>query len=103
MITLGHEQVLTVEETADYLRVSDTTVYRLIKLGRLPGRKVGGQWRILRSALEDYLNTTEVTEYENAGSQEPAERLPHSVDETFSSENKEDANSGFDGQPNGTL
>ena len=46
---------LSVEETARWLGVTPRTVYRLVKCGRLPGFKVGGQWRFSRSILEAWV------------------------------------------------
>jgi excisionase family DNA binding protein len=40
-----HNQILTVRELSDYLRVHPTTVYRLLKGGKLPAFKVGSDWR----------------------------------------------------------
>ena len=49
------EDLLTIEETALYLRVSESTVRRMVKDGRIPARQIGRQWRIPRAALEEYL------------------------------------------------
>jgi excisionase family DNA binding protein len=38
-------QILTVREMADYLRVHQATVYRLLKCRELPAFKVGNDWR----------------------------------------------------------
>ena len=38
-------KVLTVTELCTYLKVDRSTVYRLIKAGKLPAFKVGGDWR----------------------------------------------------------
>jgi excisionase family DNA binding protein len=38
--------LMTVRETAAFLRVDAQTVRRMIKRGDLPGVRVGGQWRI---------------------------------------------------------
>ena len=48
-------EVLTIEEAAEFLRLSKDTVYSLAAGGLIPARKVGASWRILRSALEDWL------------------------------------------------
>lgn len=48
-------QVLTVPEAARYLRLSVSTVYRLLHRGVLPGIKVGNSWRIPADALSEYL------------------------------------------------
>jgi excisionase family DNA binding protein len=37
--------VLTVKELASYLKIHESTVYRLIKTGQLPAFKVGRDWR----------------------------------------------------------
>ena len=47
--------LLTCEEAAQYLRLHCRTVYRLLQEGRLPGVRVGRQWRILRADLDAYL------------------------------------------------
>ena len=33
---------LSVEQRAEYLHISERTIYRLLRRGELPGRKVGG-------------------------------------------------------------
>jgi len=38
-------RVLTVREIAEYLRVHQTTVYRLLKTNQLPGFRIGSDWR----------------------------------------------------------
>jgi excisionase family DNA binding protein len=38
-------KILTVRELSEYLRVHSTTVYRLLKHGKLPAFKVGSDWR----------------------------------------------------------
>ena len=51
----ARKQVLTTEETARYLRLHVKSVYRLLRKGMIPGRKVGGRWRFHRAALEGWL------------------------------------------------
>lgn len=51
----NHTSVMTVADVAAFLRLSESTVYRLAQEGKLPGRKIGGTWRFLRSALEQWL------------------------------------------------
>jgi excisionase family DNA binding protein len=48
-------EVLTPEQVAEFLSVSVSTVYRELRAGRLPGIKVGQQWRTARSVLLDRL------------------------------------------------
>ena len=47
--------LLTVAEVADVLRVSNMTVYRLIKAGDLPALRVGKNYRIRESDLATFL------------------------------------------------
>jgi excisionase family DNA binding protein len=49
------DPVMTVPEVSAYLKIAESTVYRLVKERRLPGRKVGGAWRFSRPELERWL------------------------------------------------
>ena len=51
------EEVMTAEEIAEYLRIHPYTVRRLARAGKLPGFKVGGQWRFNRNQIGDLANT----------------------------------------------
>ena len=52
----GHmDEILTANEAADYLKINVRTIYRLIREGRIPGRKVGGSWRFRKDILDDWL------------------------------------------------
>lgn len=59
--------LLTVAEVADVLRVSNMTVYRLIKAGELPALRVGKNYRIRQGDLETYLATGSVRADESNG------------------------------------
>lgn len=50
-----NDSVMTVKEVADYLRVNQRTVYRLAVERRLPGFKVGTNWRFKRSDIEGWI------------------------------------------------
>jgi excisionase family DNA binding protein len=47
------EELLTIDETAEYLRVSRSTVRRMIDDGRLEAVTIGRQWRIRKETLEE--------------------------------------------------
>jgi excisionase family DNA binding protein len=49
------EKLLTLEEVADYLRLSKDTVYRLANTGKLPASKVGHQWRFRKEDVDQWL------------------------------------------------
>src|SRR5262249_38763862 len=47
--------LLTVKETAKYLRIPLNTVYYLVQRGQLPAIRIGGRWRIKKSALDKHI------------------------------------------------
>ncbi|MFQ5855189.1 MAG: helix-turn-helix domain-containing protein [Anaerolineae bacterium] len=46
------DEILTVEEAADYLKVSKTTIRRWCIREQLPAFKIGREWRIYKKELE---------------------------------------------------
>ncbi len=48
-------QVMTSVEAAEYLKMHVKTVCRLAKEGKIPAKKVGSEWRFLRSVLDNWL------------------------------------------------
>jgi excisionase family DNA binding protein len=55
MLEWNGDAVMTLEEAASFLKVSETTVYQLVRSGELKARKVGREWRILKSQLVEFL------------------------------------------------
>ena len=51
------DEVLTLSEMANYLKVSDKTILRMAQSGEIPSAKVSGQWRFLRDLVNDWLQT----------------------------------------------
>ncbi len=49
--TLEPDDVLDVEGASQYLHIKRRTLYELAARGAVPGAKIGGQWRFLRSQL----------------------------------------------------
>ena len=52
---MTQKDILNVEEAATFLGVSPWTIREQARLRRLPGRKVGKEWRFSRQALLDWL------------------------------------------------
>jgi excisionase family DNA binding protein len=50
-----HEEVLTLAEAAMHLRVQEKELADLADRNGVPARKVGGEWRFLKKALDDWL------------------------------------------------
>lgn len=49
--------VLTPEQVAEILQISTRTVYTLLRTAKLPGRKIGGNWRVLEAELEVWMRS----------------------------------------------
>jgi excisionase family DNA binding protein len=49
----SNKPFLHVDEVGDLLGLSERTVWRLLKAGKLPGTKLGGTWLISRRQLEE--------------------------------------------------
>lgn len=50
-------EFLSVRQVAAYLQVSDKTVHRMVKAGRLPAGRVGGQWRFRRDEIDRWFQS----------------------------------------------
>jgi excisionase family DNA binding protein len=48
-------EVLNADQAADFLGLNPYTVREKARAGEIPGRKVGKEWRFLRSALLEWL------------------------------------------------
>jgi excisionase family DNA binding protein len=49
------DAVMTVEEASAYLKLPRSTIYKLLKERKLPGRKIGRTWRFHRKGLDQWL------------------------------------------------
>jgi PTS system nitrogen regulatory IIA component len=50
------DDILTLEEVAKYLRVSERTVYDWAQKGEIPAGKIGTVWRFKKSDIEKWVN-----------------------------------------------
>lgn len=48
-------EIMTVREVADYLKINDKTAYKLVAEGKIPGFKVGGAWRFKKSEIDAWI------------------------------------------------
>lgn len=44
-------EILTIREVAEYLKLAEKTVYRIVAEGKIPGFKVGGAWRFRKDEI----------------------------------------------------
>jgi len=49
------KEIMTVNEVAEYLKISTVTTYRLIQEGKISAFKVGRSWRVKRTDLNEFI------------------------------------------------
>lgn len=49
-------EILTVKEVADYLKVNERTIYRLATSGELPAFRVGASWRFRLNEIDAWIS-----------------------------------------------
>lgn len=52
------DAVMTIDELADYLKISKSTLYHLVRRGEVPGTKIGRHWRFRREVIDRWLDAT---------------------------------------------
>ncbi|MGA1825037.1 MAG: PTS sugar transporter subunit IIA [bacterium] len=50
-----NERILTTKELAKYIKLNEKTVIKMAQTGKLPGTKIGTQWRFYLTAIDNYL------------------------------------------------
>lgn len=62
----GTSGIMTIGEVADYLKVTERTIYRLAAAKKMPAFKVGGSWRFSRGDIYAWItlqsNSTTATQ-----------------------------------------
>lgn len=48
---------MTLKEVADYLKLSKSTIYRLVQQNQMPAAKIGNQWRFCKEAIDEWVST----------------------------------------------
>ena len=62
---MPNDDIMTVKELADYLKIAEKTAYRFASQGKVPGFKVGSAWRFKKEEIDSWIkrqsegNTTE--------------------------------------------
>jgi excisionase family DNA binding protein len=55
-VSVDKDEVFTVEETAIFLKIGVTSVYKMAKAGEIPMTRKAGNYRILKSRLIEWIN-----------------------------------------------
>lgn len=69
------DRLLTTREIEDLLQLDRVTIYRMVKDGELPARRVGGQWRFSAQAIDAWLATQPAEQPAKPARSEPAPDL----------------------------
>lgn len=52
-----NQEIMTIDEVADYLRVKKRTIYEWLKKGKIPAIKTVGQWRFKKERIDAWLES----------------------------------------------
>lgn len=56
---MAGNEILTIKEVSQYLKLAEKTAYRLASDGKLPGFKVGGAWRFRQTEVDSWIKAQE--------------------------------------------
>ena len=49
------DEIMTMDELAEYLKISKSTLYKLATDNKLPGTKIGKRWRFHKDAIDAWV------------------------------------------------
>ena len=61
------DQVLTIQELSEYLKVPVSTLYKLVRKGSIPSFKVGKHWRFRKEAINCWISSRGESQTEQPG------------------------------------
>jgi excisionase family DNA binding protein len=50
----ANNEILTVDQVAAYLKLSEATIYRMAKTGRIPAKRIGRSWRFSKELIDEW-------------------------------------------------
>lgn len=56
------EKLLTLQQIAQKLQISETTLYKLARNGKIPAIKIGNQWRFKMEDIEKWLESQKIAQ-----------------------------------------
>lgn len=60
------DEILTIREVAELLKINEKTAYKLALAGEIPGFNVGGSWRFERQEITNWIKRN-VEEQQSGG------------------------------------
>ena len=55
-------EIMTAKEVAEYLRLTEATIYKLAQAGEVPALKLGRTWRFKRELIDEWFRREAVSE-----------------------------------------
>jgi excisionase family DNA binding protein len=55
--TIG--SILIIDELSRYLKIPKSTIYKLVREGKIPGHKIGRHWRFSKDAIDSWLQESD--------------------------------------------
>ncbi len=52
--------ILTIKELAVYLKIPKSTLYKLVREGKIPSQKIGRHWRFQKAAIDNWLSEVRI-------------------------------------------
>lgn len=52
----AEDDIMTITQVADYLKISEITTYKLVQEGKIPAFKVGRHWRVMKEDLKEFID-----------------------------------------------
>jgi excisionase family DNA binding protein len=59
--------ILTIDELSGYLKVPKSTLYKLVREGKVPCQKVGRHWRFRKEAIDSWLEESRIQKTKSGG------------------------------------
>ena len=50
--------ILTIEELSIYLKIPKSSLYKVVREGRIPCKKIGRHWRFRKAAIDRWLEAS---------------------------------------------
>lgn len=63
------DDVLTIKELAAYLKIPQATLYKLVREGKIPSRKIGRHWRFRQGGIDRRFDETQSSQADSGGEQ----------------------------------
>ncbi len=63
-ISTQEGEILTIKQVAEFLKVTDRTIYKLAAAKKIPAFKVGGTWRFSRADIDTWIKQQSIKDSE---------------------------------------